>query len=204
MGKKLFVTCGATVPFPQLVECIVSKQFTELAANQFNYTEFVIQYGIGYTESFEKLIHDIYGAEPIPVEDTCKYGCPRVGRYRLLDGKLLIHGLEYSSKIQELIQDSALVVSHAGTGSILDALRSEGGKAGKPLIVVVNDTLMDNHQEQIASRFESMGYIVSCHSSLGQLTLALASLEDGSQSLKPFPQAHNDGFARLLLETSLH
>lgn len=197
------------MPFPQLVECIVSKEFIELAVGQYNYTEFVIQYGTGYTPSFERLIHELYaGSPPVPVKDAeSRYGCSKVGRYTLLDGKLVIHGLEYSTKIQELIRDSALVVSHAGTGSILDTLRSGAdteGSSVKPLIVVVNDTLMDNHQEEIASRFESMGYLVSCHSERSQLSLAVAAVEDGSHSLKPFPQAHNTAFAHLLLETSRH
>lgn len=42
-----------------------------------------------------------------------------------------------------------------GTGSILDALR-----LNKPLITVVNTSLMDNHQLQIASILEKDNHLL--------------------------------------------
>ncbi|CAL9728867.1 UDP-N-acetylglucosamine transferase subunit Alg13p [Monosporozyma unispora] len=202
MNKRLFVTCGATVPFSQLIKCIISPEFVKWAVKKFHYTEFVIQYGIGYTEPFTKAIHELYGEVPTTsLQNNVLFGCPQAQEYKLLDGKLVIHGLEYSTKIQDLIEDSSLVISHAGTGSILDTLRN---KTVKPLIVVVNNTLMDNHQEQIASRFQEMGYIIACHTQTSELTAALTAVEEGSIALTPFPHSHNDHFAQLLITTSLH
>jgi len=41
------------------------------------------------------------------------------------------------------MKKAQLVVSHAGSGSVFEAL-----KLRKQLVVVVNDALMDNHQVQ--------------------------------------------------------
>jgi UDP-N-acetylglucosamine transferase subunit ALG13 len=42
-----------------------------------------------------------------------------------------------------------LVISHAGAGSVLEALH-----AHKSLLVVVNDSLMDNHQTELAHKMQ--------------------------------------------------
>lgn len=46
---------------------------------------------------------------------------------------------------------------YLGTGSILDALRLK-----KPLIVVVNPTLLNNHQLDIATALEDQKCLISC------------------------------------------
>lgn len=47
----------------------------------------------------------------------------------------------FRSSLESEFRGAALVISHAGAGSIFEALR-----AARPLIVVVNEALMDNHQ----------------------------------------------------------
>jgi beta-1,4-N-acetylglucosaminyltransferase len=51
----------------------------------------------------------------------------------------------YTDKLEELMDAADLVISHAGAGTILTALRK-----GKRLVVVVNNGLMDNHQAELA------------------------------------------------------
>ena len=48
-----------------------------------------------------------------------------------------------------------LVISHAGSGSILDALRY-----GVPCIVVPNTELLHNHQLELAEELSRLGYVV--------------------------------------------
>ena len=48
-----------------------------------------------------------------------------------------------------------VVISHAGAGSILEAL-----ELGKRLVVCVNDALMDNHQAELATALEARGHVV--------------------------------------------
>ncbi|KZF24232.1 glycosyltransferase family 1 protein [Xylona heveae TC161] len=48
-----------------------------------------------------------------------------------------------------------VVISHAGSGSILDGLR-----IAVPLIVVPNPSLLNNHQIALAEELASMGYVV--------------------------------------------
>eukprot|EP00795_Rhopilema_esculentum_P001956 gene1956-17496_t len=44
-----------------------------------------------------------------------------------------------------------------GAGSIIEVL-----KAKKPLIVVINEKLMDNHQFELAEAFQNMNYLYYC------------------------------------------
>ncbi|KAB1204085.1 Long chain acyl-CoA synthetase 6, peroxisomal [Morella rubra] len=57
------------------------------------------------------------------------------------DGSLAVDFFTFSSSIADHLRSASLVISHAGSGSIFETLR-----LGKPLIVVVNEDLMDNHQ----------------------------------------------------------
>ncbi|KAL3728257.1 hypothetical protein ACJRO7_032929 [Eucalyptus globulus] len=61
------------------------------------------------------------------------------------DGSLVVDYFTFSPSIVDYLRSASLVISHAGSGSIFETLR-----LGKPLIVVVNEDLMDNHQTELA------------------------------------------------------
>ncbi|CAN6231616.1 unnamed protein product, partial [Urochloa humidicola] len=61
------------------------------------------------------------------------------------DATLQVDYFTFSPSIADHMRTASLVISHAGSGSIFETLR-----LGKPLIVVVNEDLMDNHQSELA------------------------------------------------------
>ncbi|CDP15543.1 unnamed protein product [Coffea canephora] len=61
------------------------------------------------------------------------------------NGSLEVDCFTFSSSITDYLRSASLVISHAGSGSIFETLRLQ-----KPLIVVVNEDLMDNHQSELA------------------------------------------------------
>ena len=57
--------------------------------------------------------------------------------------------------LDTFIKESSLVISHCGAGTLLEVLRAQ-----KPLSIgVVNETLMDNHQAELADQLAEEGYI---------------------------------------------
>lgn len=73
---------------------------------------------------------------------------------------------QYKDSIENDIQKADLVISHAGAGTILQTL-----EAHKPLLVVVNEKLMNNHQLEIAHEMEKQGYLYHCTCSTLATTL---------------------------------
>lgn len=58
----------------------------------------------------------------------------------------------YTSSLNTYMKAASIVVSHAGAGTILEAV-----DMGKPLVVVVNTSLMDNHQTELARAMQACG-----------------------------------------------
>ncbi len=71
-------------------------------------------------------------------------------------------------EFKKLLSNSNLVITHGGTGAIVGALRENCKVLAIPRLAKFGEHV-DNHQRQILSEFESMGYIEVCED--------LASLE---------------------------
>lgn len=68
-----------------------------------------------------------------------------------------IETFDLSPSIGEYMQLADLVISHAGAGSVLEALEKH-----KHLIVVTNDLLMDNHQIELAEQLYKDEHLYYC------------------------------------------
>ncbi|CUS20713.1 LAQU0S01e12948g1_1 [Lachancea quebecensis] len=196
MGSTVVVTCGATVPFPELIAALLDKQVLDTLLRM-QYTKLIVQYGRGFTSEFKQLL-DCVGAR---LEASTNGKTPTLAagvevQVRAHFQALEICGFEFTGAIHQLLRDEAdLVISHAGTGSIVDALR-----LGKRLLVVANTSLMDNHQLQIALKFESRGHLQSAAAQPKALIAALREVETAPQA--PLPHGYNSSFERLLMDVA--
>ncbi|KAM4696996.1 UDP-N-acetylglucosamine transferase subunit ALG13-like [Rhinophrynus dorsalis] len=95
----------------------------------------------------------------------------------------------YKDSLAENIRNADLVISHAGAGSCLETLGE-----GKPLIVVINEKLMSNHQIELAKQLYRDGHLYYCTCSTLGSTLQNMDLS----ALKHFPPGNPENFAVFL------
>ncbi|KZT59006.1 glycosyltransferase family 1 protein [Calocera cornea HHB12733] len=147
--------------FTPLIKAVVSEDCLRVL-HQAGFDELVVQCGNSEVETGD------FSAEGVSVQ---------VWRFAL--------------SIQSFVESASLVISHAGSGTILDVLR-----AGKPLIVVPNTSLMDNHQVELADALAKQGYLVSATPET--LPEVLASFRP--DQLTPFPAFDGSKFLRIIDE----
>jgi Uncharacterized conserved protein len=146
----VFLTVGST-RFDSLVQTVLSE--TVLSSLRLKgYTDLIVQCG--------KSNFDLENS--VRLMDTL----------RLQKAGVAIEIWQYRPSLQLVYEKVDLVISHAGimpdplnavskthgrrigSGTILDVLR-----LGIPLIVVPNPTLLDNHQEELASMLAKQGHL---------------------------------------------
>ena len=136
-SKLCFVTTGATAPFTALIESVLSPSSLD-ALLETGFTHLLVQYGSA---------KDVYTQ------------ASSTARSHVQD-KMIIDGIDFNpeglqTQLRLVQQSKGLTISHAGSGSILEALRYQ-----IPLIVVPNTGLLDNHQEELAVAMERSGYLL--------------------------------------------
>jgi beta-1,4-N-acetylglucosaminyltransferase len=70
--------------------------------------------------------------------------------------ELVVEVYRFKPTLDEDMKRADLIISHCGAGSILEAVKYE-----KELIVVVNNSLQDNHQTELADAMSDAGYCVA-------------------------------------------
>ena len=111
-----------TTEFEMLVSAVTSKLALEWMVSC-GYKKLKIQYGKGVK----------------PITDTG--GLP-----------IVIETYDFLPSLDKDMRDADLIVSHAGAGTVMEALRLQ-----KKLIVVINTLLMNNHQTELAAAMSNRG-----------------------------------------------
>lgn len=95
----------------------------------------------------------------------------------------------FKDSITEDIQRADLIISHAGAGSCLEVLG-----ARKPLLVVINEDLMNNHQLELAQQLHEDRHVHYTTCTNLEHTLQHMDL----QTLEPFPTVDSHKFTDFL------
>ncbi|KAM6061239.1 UDP-N-acetylglucosamine transferase subunit ALG13-like [Chlamydotis macqueenii] len=148
------------------------------------------------TTSFDDLIVTISSPAAIKVLHSRGYEklVLQVGRGAVLPElpstlPMAVDVFRFKDSLDEELRRADLVISHAGAGSCLETLEK-----GKPLIVVINEKLMNNHQLELAKRLHRGGHVFYCNCSTLVETLQSMDLS----TLKPFPPGQPEKFALFL------
>ncbi|KAG9632819.1 glycosyltransferase family 1 protein, partial [Aureobasidium melanogenum] len=169
--KVCFVTIGATASFSALIRATVSPSFCH-SLEQNHYTDLIVQYGADGDSLFQSLVQDVDA-------NNNQHTAINVSGFGLDTS-----GLGQYMKLAKTGGDDGgiegLVVSHAGSGTILHALRVD-----VPLVVVPNSELLDNHQVELADALAEQEYVV--HGKLEDLPQALLDAEKLRLRKKAWP-----------------
>ncbi|XP_059275879.1 uncharacterized protein LOC132030315 isoform X2 [Lycium ferocissimum] len=105
------------------------------------------------------------------------------------NGSAVLEYFTFSSSIAGYLKEASLVISHAGSGSIFETLR-----LGKPLIVVVNEDLMDNHQSELAEELADRKHLLCARPQ----TLYETIVDMDTTSLVPYKPGDAEPVAKLI------
>ena len=104
---------------------------------------------------------------------------------------LEVESYRFKDTLAADMQGAALLISHAGAGSIMEGLRCRAA-----LVVVVNDQLMDNHQQELAQQLDARGHLLA--TTPAGLADALRALPERAGELTPFPESDPNVFPAFL------
>lgn len=148
-AKICYVTTGATATFPALIRAVLAPDAIYELLKQ-SYTHLIIQYG----DEQGKAVYDEASEQLKGFLDAEMHDLKRrleIRGYGFKKGGLL-------TEFQLAKASGGLVISHAGSGSILEALRAD-----VLLIAVPNETLLHNHQEELADVLSEQHYLIRGH-----------------------------------------
>jgi len=136
---RCFVTVGTT-HFDELINAVLSSEVMSVLAD-IGVQELSIQYGRDF--DFESKIRVVKSINEVSRKNSVVYTCCGVK----------IRGKDYYHSIVQEMRQADLVIGHAGAGTCMEALSFD-----KPLVIVVNNKLMNNHQLELAEKLEKDNY----------------------------------------------
>ncbi|KAF2965668.1 hypothetical protein GQX73_g7870 [Xylaria multiplex] len=156
--RTAFVTIGATAGFRSLLQEVVSPKFLA-TLKSLDFTDLVVQCGpdLEYFDS----IRPGYSQKAYGLDITAFSYAPDLNKYFAQASR----GDDDNGK-----RECGVIVSHAGSGSIIGALEFDS-----KLVAVPNPELMDNHQLEIAEEMESQGFLI--HGTLGSVAEAVEKID---------------------------
>ncbi|WWC69169.1 uncharacterized protein I206_103105 [Kwoniella pini CBS 10737] len=177
---SILITVGSTL-FPSLTDKILSSEIISILIEN-GIEKLIIQYGnANLPFNFKKEIN-------FKNEEKGK------GFIKIEEEKLKIELIRFTNDFENLIKNCDFIISHAGSGSILTTLRMI---PPKPLLIVPNESLMDNHQSELAEKMKEQGY--SEVSSIDDLQVTLPIfLKSRGKKIKSFPQMNRNRFKNIL------
>ncbi|XP_050348750.1 UDP-N-acetylglucosamine transferase subunit ALG13 homolog [Nymphalis io] len=95
-----------------------------------------------------------------------------------------LHLYRFKNSLKADMTNADLIISHAGAGSCLEAL-----DLNKPLLVVVNEDLMNNHQLELADQLHVDKHLYYCTCDTLATTLETVDFSWLSPMSKPSPHA---------------
>ncbi len=165
MPGMVFVTVGTT-KFDALIQAVDTTDVAEALVSK-GYKKLVIQKGAGNYQ-VQMLV-------------------PAGSRSHQLSNGLQVQVFEFAPSIADYMKAADLIISHAGSGSIFEALR-----LGKPLVAVPNAILMDNHQAELAEHLARLHHILAARPE----TLAHSLQHLSIAGLKPYESGNAEGIIR--------
>lgn len=146
------------------------------------------------TTKFEKLIETVSSDPVLKLLQELGYRSIlfQTGTGKYTEKTTTNMNLSYERYVDDFcgaVKRADLVISHAGAGTCLEVLQ-----AGKPLIVVINEDLMDNHQVELAEELQERNYLFYCTCATLYETLKKKNLN----VLCKYPKAKTKVFADYL------
>ena len=187
--KSVFVTVGTT-QFDSLIEALDTPECADALRGN-GYGSVVIQRGKGTRELVHLAPRRRRRSRAAAGENARGGAGGGAGRSdRGLEPEPLeVRVFDFAPSLADEMLAADLVVSHAGSGSVFEALGMR-----KPLLVVVNDALMDNHQAELAEELGKRGHLRWCESD--GLADAIATFDP--RGLTPYEPGDPSGIARAL------
>ncbi|KAK4946405.1 N-acetylglucosaminyldiphosphodolichol N-acetylglucosaminyltransferase catalytic subunit alg13 [Elasticomyces elasticus] len=187
-GKRCFVTIGATAPFNSLIRAVLADDFIK-ALQQAGCTELRVQYGDHEGEAIFRQRTD--DSKSLLVKTSFQitgFGFNKTGLKE-----------EIAAVKGKSAADEGMVISHAGSGSVLDVLR-----VGIPIVVVPNTDLLHNHQVELAEALADQDYVV--YGKIDDLASSISQVEALRRRMKKWPpvrsgeEKYGNGIADVMAE----